>query len=433
MKKLIFLAICLLSAGMAYAQLTVNSSGNVTITKSLTSGPVSISSDKYKCLGLTYSTSQYSGQSLYSLAHHYPGKSTYGLYSQLGDAATNSNNPGVSMGVYSSLQCSDPYVTGHTPGVRYSICGFTPEYGAAIYGTTSPSFVSLSQSYAGYFVGDTHIQGNLTVSGNINGVVLTPTSNLWSPTSTPSSPLSVDRGTLSSKLQGLTANAFYYNLPESASERSIASKDNVKDGQAAANDVIAIEQDDSICIPEEVIITESDLPLNTIGKQVYAKQHYSLSAEQLEEIFPDLVYENEDGSKSINYVEMVPILVQAIGELSAKVATLESKEGIARKVAAKTTDIDGIGENVQVLALGQNKPNPFGTSTGIEVTVPETVQSAFVYVYDLQGKKVQQVDITARGKQAIQLNAADLVDGMYLYSLVADGKVVETRRMIVEK
>lgn len=167
-------------------------------------------------------------------------------------------------------------------------------------------------------------------------------------------------------------------------------------------------------------------------KQIYAKQHYSLSADELEEIFPDLVYENEDGSKSINYVEMVPILVQAIGELKSEINELKGN-GAARKVAAKTTGIDSVNESIQVLALGQNKPNPFGSSTEIAVCVPESVQSAFIYVYDLQGKKVQQVNITARGKQTVQLNAADLSDGMYLYSLIADGKVVETRRMIVEK
>jgi len=162
--------------------------------------------------------------------------------------------------------------------------------------------------------------------------------------------------------------------------------------------------------------------------QLLSKQHYSLSADQLEEVFPDLVYENEDGTKSINYVEMVPILVQAIGELKNEI--LEMRGGAARKVA---TNVDGVGEGVQVLSLGQNRPNPFGTTTDIEVSVPENVQSAFVYVYDLQGKEVQQVDVTGRGKQNVQLNAAELVDGMYLYSLIADGQVVETRRMIVKK
>ena len=45
---------------------------------------------------------------------------------------------------------------------------------------------------------------------------------------------------------------------------------------------------------------------------------------------------------------------------------------------------------------------------------------------------MQQIDIPVRGKQNVQLDASALTDGMYLYSLIADGKVVQTRRMIVE-
>jgi hypothetical protein len=173
--------------------------------------------------------------------------------------------------------------------------------------------------------------------------------------------------------------------------------------------------------------------IDEIDKTELTRLHYGLIGDDLKEVFPDLVYDNEDGTQSINYVEMVPILVQAINELSAKVAELEGKDGAVKKVSSKATGINDVDGRVEVLALGQNKPNPFGTSTEIEVSVPESVQSAFVYVYDLQGKKVQQVNLTARGKQTVQLNAADLTDGMYLYSLIADGKVVETRRMIVEK
>ena len=168
-------------------------------------------------------------------------------------------------------------------------------------------------------------------------------------------------------------------------------------------------------------------------KQTLTKQHYGLSAEELEEVFPDLVYENEDGTKSINYVEMVPILVQAINELNAKIEVLEGGDGGVKKVKSQATNSDEMAENITVLSLGQNKPNPFGTSTSIEVSIPEDVQSAFIYVYDLTGKKLQQMDVVARGRQTISLNASSLTDGMYLYSLIADGKVVETRRMIVEK
>lgn len=83
--------------------------------------------------------------------------------------------------------------------------------------------------------------------------------------------------------------------------------------------------------------------------------------------------------------------------------------------------------------MAKTSPNPFGTSTSIEVRIPDDVQSAFIYVYDLTGKKLQQVDIVSRGKQAITINASSLTDGMYLYSLIAYGKVVEAIRMIVER
>ena len=155
-----------------------------------------------------------------------------------------------------------------------------------------------------------------------------------------------------------------------------------------------------------------------------------MDADQLEEIFPDLVYENEDGSKSINYVEMVPILVQAIKELKNELNELKGTKTAKRLKKANGVNV---AETEQLLSLGQNKPNPFSTATDIEVSVPESVQTAFLYVYDLQGKKVQQVDIDGRGKQTVKLDATDLAEGMYLYGLIADGKVVETRRMIVEK
>ena len=174
--------------------------------------------------------------------------------------------------------------------------------------------------------------------------------------------------------------------------------------------------------------------VSDIERQIFSKQHFGLDADQLEEVFPDLVYEQEDGTKSINYVEMVPILVQAINELSAKVASLEgNKDGSVRMTKQLVTGTDEIDENIIALSLGQNKPNPFSNRTTIEVCIPDDVQKAFIYVYDLQGKKVEQVDITARGKQNVHLTSANLTDGMYLYSLIADGKVVETRRMIVEK
>lgn len=308
----------------------------------------------------------------------------------------------------------------------------TAKRGAGIMGSkTLSGYSSIDSLYAGFFKGLTKVQGDFIVTGNIQGTLL----------NAPASPSGVNQGgqveerssqVMSNALLGLTANTFYHELSDEML-RALNADCTTKE-QPTTIDYNGLTDEEGRTLEEAELNAEGDVvpELSAIEKQILTKQHYGLDADQLKEVFPDLVYEDENGIKSINYVEMVPILVQAINELSAKVEMLEGGS-TAKKAQTKAASADGIGDNIVMLSLGQNKPNPFGTTTSIDVCIPESVQKAFIYVYDLQGKKVEQVDIVTRGKQTVQLNAAILSDGMYLYSLIADGKVVETRRMIVEK
>ena len=418
-KSLLLLALA--SVHFAKAQLIVDSIGHVGASNGLSvNGKLTASTSGSRCLQLNnFSSTINRKMALLSQTSHSTGIA-YNIYCETADQATDSNTSGRAIGIYSTLINGNPYAGEGAPGVRYSICGVNNNYGAAIYGATSGTWISMSQPYAGYFYGNTHVQGNLSVSGNISGVML---SNGINGQTTALKRLSVEDEMLSRKLQALTTRTYFLDTPRSS-----------QSAEYLHSEIHSIANECDSSDPETINLTEEQLPLSIIEKQVYAKQHYGLSVNELEEVFPDLVYENEDGTKSINYVEMVPILVQAINELGAKVEALESGDGSVKKIETRTaTNIEEMGESVTMLALGQNKPNPFGTSTSIEVSIPADVQKAFIYVYDLTGKKLQQIDIPARGNQAVTVNASSLTDGMYLYSLIADGKVVETRRMIVEK
>ncbi|MCS2957195.1 hypothetical protein NXX53_08560 [Bacteroides salyersiae] len=48
--------------------------------------------------------------------------------------------------------------------------------------------------------------------------------------------------------------------------------------------------------------------------QIYSRVHYGFIAQELKNEYPNLVYENEQGDLSINYIEMIPLLVQSIQE-----------------------------------------------------------------------------------------------------------------------
>ena len=371
-------------ANMAvYAQLRVNSSGNVGIR----SNP----SNSYSL----YVTG--SNRSIYSSALKSGATSSDELTSVTG--YTYMQGPETAIGVkgqvYGHYESGKSIgvmgeTNGNTNGYNFGVAGYLrgSYRGAAIFGTTNNNTTHpfMSSRYAGYFDGDVRISGSFSTTGAISGLSISYASDSQFASPACSAEL---REHVSSRLTNCHAKSFLIDKTVETDEHE----------------------------------------LGTLEKQVFSKHHYGLDAEQLEEVFPDLVYENEDGSKSINYVEMVPILVQAINELKEEITELRGGD-----VKPQTRALEGEGnsDDVALLSLGENKPNPFSGTTTIPVSIPESVQTAFIYVYDLTGKKVQQTDITARGKLNVQLDASALTDGMYLYSLIADGKVVQTRRMIME-
>jgi hypothetical protein len=49
----------------------------------------------------------------------------------------------------------------------------------------------------------------------------------------------------------------------------------------------------------------------------------------------------------------------------------------------------------------------------------------------MNGSQIKSILLTQTGKGNVTVNASELKPGMYLYTLVADGKEVDTKRMIL--
>ena len=169
------------------------------------------------------------------------------------------------------------------------------------------------------------------------------------------------------------------------------------------------------------------------NEPVYLQKHFGLIAQELRDIFPNLVYEGGlggDGYLSVSYTELVPVLIRAIQELKAELD--EAKTG-GRIMEDDTTPSDAPGMRLMQTELFQNMPNPFNEKTEIPCTIAEDVKRATLYVYDMSGKQLSEYPIDGRGKTAITIEGGSLDAGMYLYSLIADGKVIDTKRMILTK
>jgi trimeric autotransporter adhesin len=52
-------------------------------------------------------------------------------------------------------------------------------------------------------------------------------------------------------------------------------------------------------------------------------------------------------------------------------------------------------------------------------------------IYNLEGKQMKNIQVRDRGEVSVKLSGRELSAGMYLYALIADGQVVDTKGMIL--
>jgi len=89
--------------------------------------------------------------------------------------------------------------------------------------------------------------------------------------------------------------------------------------------------------------------------------------------------------------------------------------------------------NQESVILYQNTPNPFSSNTEITCHLPETAQQAAIYIYNLQGAELKAYPLIQTGLNTITVYGSELPAGMYLYTLVVNSEIMDTKRMILTK
>lgn len=194
---------------------------------------------------------------------------------------------------------------------------------------------------------------------------------------------------------------------------------------------------------------------------------YGFVAQDVEKVFPDLVKNvkqpvlkkpGADGNsifddselvefKSVNYIGMIPILTKALQEhetemdtYRAEIADLKAKN---QELVAKFSQLLKAIENndsgllkdiveTSETSLGQNQPNPFGQSTEIIYSLASSVQKANIQIYNMDGKLLGDYPLV-KDQKSLKLNANTFEPGVYVYVMIADGKTIGTRRMIISE
>ena len=309
----------------------------------------------------------------------------YGVYSTSSNGATG----GAAYGAY--LSAARP--TSAYPGV--------PVYG--IFSTVSGG--DNNYRYAGYFTG-----GKVAVMyGNV-GIGMT----------NPSYELDVN-GTIRATLTIPSDERLKTDIKPLTNEKE---KLYLLEGKSYKKTLLPTGLENSLVEKREII--EIEIP------------EYGYLAQELKEVFPDLVSQSRDsaGYYSVNYIGLIPVIVEALKDQRLEIE--KQREQIKQLV--KLIDIKSVNEKVfeengieSIPLLLQNTPNPFNRTTEIGYYIPENVNSANIYIYDINGFQQRNIAISERGKGATTLQASALQAGIYFYTLICDGKPVDTKQMILTR
>ena len=422
MKKIIIAMALAFAATNINAQLVVDSLGRVGIKTDSVKSMLAIGTDgsddsaiKCNAFGNKYGIYLYNLTNNTSVTHcaNYHVRNSFGDCIGIKSRAYGCSNMSL---LQSIIGLSGWAGTGHTCIGVFGGNGSLPTSSvnfAGVYGSqtaSNPSFHTASYDYSGIYAG--YFNGKVRVTNGIYATVLSPTTST-SPSGQNGTTILSDRESVTDKLRQVQALQFLRYDPMQETNTSRTGLEGI--------DIDNMSPEELDSLMETMEDEEPEHYLSPV--------QYGLDADQLKSVYPELVYEDANGNVSINYVEMVPLLVQCINELSAKVAELEGTS--PRKAKAQPTAIEETVSDVDMVRMDQNKPNPFSESTVITLNIPSSAQAANIYIYDMSGKQVQGLPVSERGETNITVYAFDLSAGMYIYTLVVDGKVAVTRRMIV--
>ncbi|MBN1414509.1 MAG: tail fiber domain-containing protein [Bacteroidales bacterium] len=232
------------------------------------------------------------------------------------------------------------------------------------------------------------------------------------------------------KIYSSFKEVYSYSYPSPSDSRQ---KENVRDIENALDIVLQLKGV-KYDLKKDYAYNDSSIKDNKYEASIEKdrKNKIGFIAQDVYKILPEVTTYNDSADMyAIDYAKVVPVLVEAIKEQQLIIRSLQSE--IENSKLKSTSNPANNIENplANENALFQNSPNPFTENTIIKYFIKDDVNTASICVYDMNGSQKKNILLTDRGYSAILINGNELQAGMYLYMLVADGKTIDTKQMVL--
>jgi hypothetical protein len=142
---------------------------------------------------------------------------------------------------------------------------------------------------------------------------------------------------------------------------------------------------------------------------------------------------------------MIPVLISALQQMDSTNSNLLARLDKQQKqidalqncctfhstVSGESPKGNVVDLSDLTIILDQNSPNPFAEQTTITYTIPESIKDAKIMFYTINGVVLKTVQINDRNHGSLTVYGSNLSEGIYTYTLIADGKII-WNKMVAE-
>jgi hypothetical protein len=108
----------------------------------------------------------------------------------------------------------------------------------------------------------------------------------------------------------------------------------------------------------------------------------------------------------------------------------DRNDSVSVKVEYNASPASIADDLAKLVKLSTAYPNPASSTVHVDYMLPVNVTKARIAITDMLGSKVKEISLENHSGKA-RITVTDLIDGIYFYSLVADDKLVLTRKFVV--
>lgn len=171
-----------------------------------------------------------------------------------------------------------------------------------------------------------------------------------------------------------------------------------------------------------------------------------LIAQEVEKVLPEVVNTDNDGYKAIAYQNIVPLLIEGIKEQQKEIESIKDQQELIAQMNKKIEELQSALTSLQQCcsqslnnsnipggtkpSLDQNVPNPLNNSTVIRYNIG-TATNALIQFTNMEGRVMLTQKLVQGNTGQLEVNTENWPAGMYAYSLMVDGQVMDTKKMVI--